>query len=57
MAHHTESQKNNPKVEDHPWHALTAEAVLRNMEVHEGGLSTEQVTKFYLRRSDRRQPV
>jgi Ca2+-transporting ATPase len=33
----------NARIETEAWHALTAEEVLRNLEVHENGLTTEQV--------------
>jgi Ca2+-transporting ATPase len=35
----------NAQIEIEAWHALSAEDVLRNLEVHEGGLTAEQVVR------------
>jgi P-type Ca2+ transporter type 2C len=35
----------NPKIEEKAWHALTAEDVLRHLEVQEEGLSAEQAAR------------
>ncbi len=35
----------NVKIETEAWHALSAEEVLENLEVHENGLTTEQVAQ------------
>jgi len=35
----------NVKIETEAWHALSAEEVLKNLEVHENGLTTEQVAQ------------
>ena len=40
-------QNKNAQIEIEAWHALTAEEVLKNLEVHENGLTAEQVARRF----------